>query len=316
MVEAVIRNASLQAAEARMHAGPVAGDDGPSNRRARREAARRTKRWLGRGGVVAGGAASLAVGALLGGMLDGIPIAFPSPAAVSPTSAPVSTMPSIASLALAADRWTGFRLPVAGVPAAVRHLATSSAASGRPAIPTGSGSAGKVPASTSVLVPVSVPVSLPTVSTGVPASGGTTGEVARAGQGSSAPTASAGTGHSGVTCTIAGLDCSIPLPTLPQVPVLPSLPPVTVSIPAPSLPLPGGTSSSSSPPLVSISTGGSSSSATGSAGSSGTGSSSSATGSAGSSGTGSSGGIGVTVNVPSGVPVLGGQSIHLGVPQL
>jgi hypothetical protein len=24
----------------------------------------------------------------------------------------------------------------------------------------------------------------------------------------------------------------------------------------------------------------------------------------------------VTVNVPSGVPVLGGQSIHLGVPQL
>ncbi|MHB1503352.1 MAG: hypothetical protein ACYCTL_05495 [Acidimicrobiales bacterium] len=309
MVEAVIRNASLQAAEARMHAGPMAGDDGPSNRRARREAARRTKRWLGRGGVVAGGAASLAVGALLGGMLDGIPIAFPSPAAVSPTSAPVSTMPSIASLALAADRWTGFRLPVAGVPAAVRHLATSSAASGSPATPTGSGSAGKVPASTSVLVPVSVPVNLPTVSTGVPASGGTTGEVARAGQGSSAPTAPTGTGHSGVTCTIAGLDCSIPLPALPQVPALPSLPPVTVSIPAPSLPLPGGTSSSSSsssPPLVSISTGGSSSSATGSGGSSGT----------GSSGTGSSGGIGVTVNVPSGVPVLGGQSIHLGVPQL
>jgi len=38
------------------------------------------RRWFGRGGLAVGGAASLAVGAVLGGVLEGVPILLPPPA--------------------------------------------------------------------------------------------------------------------------------------------------------------------------------------------------------------------------------------------
>ncbi len=64
MVEAVLHNACL-----RMEDWGSSLDDVMR--------AKTRKRWFGRSGLVVGGAASLAVGAVLGGVLEGVPVLFP-----------------------------------------------------------------------------------------------------------------------------------------------------------------------------------------------------------------------------------------------
>ncbi|HUY63597.1 MAG TPA: hypothetical protein VMV14_03680 [Acidimicrobiales bacterium] len=63
-------------------------------------------RWLGRGGLAVGGAASLAIGAVLGGALESVPVLLPPPAAaqglpqVTPKGLPASVPWALAANAL------------------------------------------------------------------------------------------------------------------------------------------------------------------------------------------------------------------------
>ncbi|MHB8682515.1 MAG: hypothetical protein ACYDA2_10540 [Acidimicrobiales bacterium] len=75
-------------------------------------------RWLGRGGLAVGGAASLVFGALLGGALESVPVLLPPPASAAgaPEVLP-NGLPVTAPLELAANVLPGFVVP-APVPAA------------------------------------------------------------------------------------------------------------------------------------------------------------------------------------------------------
>lgn len=146
-------------------------------------------RWLGRGGLAFGGAASLLVGAIFGGILEGVPVLLPPPAAASasPTidsgggALPANTF-SLASLSAPA--------PVTAAVAAV----TSS-------LPTG----GNFPTVPTPTLPSPVPLPLPTpVQTQLPTqnSQGPSGTTDSGPTGSTTPPPSSSSPLSGVEGTV------------------------------------------------------------------------------------------------------------------
>jgi hypothetical protein len=90
MLDGVLHNAAL-----RMEADGIGLDDVLSPKGA-------IRRWVGRGGAAVGGAASLAVGAILGGAFEGIPVLLPPPAAAAVPAAAVPGLPADTPLQLAA----------------------------------------------------------------------------------------------------------------------------------------------------------------------------------------------------------------------
>lgn len=134
------------------------------------------RRWLRRGGVVVGSAASLAVGAVLGGVFEGIPVLFPP-------AAPASHGPRLAA---SGGGWrelpvalSDAELPAAPPPRPTPVVATGTAVPGdvgtvqSPPPPAAGPTSSLPPAPTGTLPSPSVPVPLP--STGAPASGSSTG---------------------------------------------------------------------------------------------------------------------------------------------
>lgn len=104
MVEAVLHNACL-----RMEDWGSSLDDVMR--------AKTRKRWFGRSGLVVGGAASLAVGAVLGGVLEGVPVLFPpTTGAASP---PHVTSDSAGSIAKQSVGLIGFNQ----IPASAQKVA-------------------------------------------------------------------------------------------------------------------------------------------------------------------------------------------------
>src|SRR5579872_2006264 len=80
------------------------------------------QRWLGRGGLAIGGAASLLVGAVFGGILESVPVLLPPPAAASAMPSVVNGLPVSSVLTQIADAAPA---PAASVVAPVTAAASS-----------------------------------------------------------------------------------------------------------------------------------------------------------------------------------------------
>lgn len=93
MVEAVLHNACL-----RLEDWGSSLDDVMRSRT--------RKRWFGRSGLVVGGAASLAVGAVLGGVLEGVPVLFPP--TTGATSLPHVTSDAAGTIGKSSTGLTGY----------------------------------------------------------------------------------------------------------------------------------------------------------------------------------------------------------------
>ncbi len=112
------------------------------------------RRWFGRGGLAVGGAASLAVGAVLGGALEGVPVLLPPPASASAAPQVVHGTPdgaggmqptafdSVASAAQAAAS------ALAGVSGASSGGASGAAAG---AVSSGAGAVSSTPATSGIV---------------------------------------------------------------------------------------------------------------------------------------------------------------------
>jgi hypothetical protein len=107
MLDGVIHNAAL-----RMEADGVGLEDLLMPRHG-------VRRWFGRGGAAVGGAASLAIGAVLGGAFEGIPILMPPPVAAASVPQAVSGLPASTPWALAAGQLSGTGLPPVSSPASL-----------------------------------------------------------------------------------------------------------------------------------------------------------------------------------------------------
>jgi hypothetical protein len=84
------------------------------------------QRWIGRSSLALGGAASLLVGAVFGGILESVPVLLPPPAAASATPSVVDGLPANTPWTLAADAAPA----PAQAPAAVVAAVTAPAATG------------------------------------------------------------------------------------------------------------------------------------------------------------------------------------------
>lgn len=121
--------------------------------------ARVRRRWFGRSGLAVGGAASLAVGAVLGGALEGVPVLLPPPASASaapqvvdgnpdaPGSMQLAALDDVASAAQPAAR--ALAAAIAGTssgvdPIALVQVEAASGAQPDPSTPTSSGVANLV----------------------------------------------------------------------------------------------------------------------------------------------------------------------------
>lgn len=80
------------------------------------------QRWLGKGGLAIGGAASLLVGAVFGGILESVPVLLPPPAAAAATPSIVNGLPVSSVLTQVADAAPA---PVAPVVAAAASAASN-----------------------------------------------------------------------------------------------------------------------------------------------------------------------------------------------
>lgn len=147
-----------------------------------------SRRWLARGGVVTGGIASLMVGAVLGGILEGVPVLLPhhnhssalrvqsrpgidqplaleDAAAYSPLSAPIPPMLPALTAPAAAPNVTSRPAPAPALPGApsAPALASTPTAVTAPAAATPSGSAAPQPATPPTTTP---PTTAPSTSGG------------------------------------------------------------------------------------------------------------------------------------------------------
>jgi hypothetical protein len=97
------------------------------------------QRWLSKGGLALGGAASLLVGAVFGGILESVPVLLPPPAAAAATPSIVNGLPVSSVLTQVADAVPAPAAPVvAAVAAAVASAPTGGLVS-VPKVPTGGG---------------------------------------------------------------------------------------------------------------------------------------------------------------------------------
>src|SRR5579884_472047 len=100
------------------------------------------QRWLGKGGLALGGAASLLVGAVFGGILESVPVLLPPPAAASATPSVVNGLSVGSVLTQVADAAPAPAAPAVAAVAAAVPDAPGGGFVSVPKVPAGSGGGG------------------------------------------------------------------------------------------------------------------------------------------------------------------------------